>query len=59
MNNILNKIASSSKGNCYIYNEDLMIDVGISYSKVKEYLKPVKLILLTHRHSLTISINLA
>ena len=51
MNNILNKIASSSKGNCYIYNEDLMIDVGIPYSKIKEYLKPVKLILLTHRHS--------
>lgn len=51
MNNILNAISSSSKGNCYIYNDDLMVDIGISYKKVKDYLKDIKLILLSHAHT--------
>lgn len=51
MNDIVNIISSSSKGNCYIYNKDLMVDVGVSYSKIKEYLKEIKLILLSHQHS--------
>lgn len=51
INNILNIIASSSAGNCYIYNKDLMIDIGVSYKKVKPYLKDIKLILLTHAHT--------
>lgn len=50
MNNILNKIASSSSGNCYIYNQDLMIDIGVSFKKIKPYLKDIKLILLSHCH---------
>lgn len=50
MNNILNIISSSSQGNCYIYNKDLMIDIGVSFIKVKPYLKDIKLILLTHGH---------
>ena len=44
-------VASSSSGNCYIYNKDLMIDIGVSYSKIKDYLKSIKVILLTHAHS--------
>ena len=51
MNNVLNIISSSSAGNCYIYNEDLMIDIGVSYIKAKPYLKDIKLLLLTHSHS--------
>jgi hypothetical protein len=54
MNNIVNIIASSSAGNCYIYNEEVMVDVGVSYIKIKDYLKNIKLILLTHQHSQTI-----
>lgn len=51
MNSILNIISSSSKGNCYIYNKDLMIDMGVSYTRVKPYLKDIKLLLLTHIHA--------
>lgn len=50
MNDILKIISSSSKGNCYIYNNDLMIDVGVSYKKIKHCLKDIKLILLSHIH---------
>ena len=48
---ILNKIASSSNGNCYIYNEDLMVDIGVPFNKIKPYYKNIKLLLLTHQHS--------
>lgn len=51
MNNIINVISSSSSGNCYIYNQDLMLDVGVSFSKIKEYLKDIKLLCLTHEHT--------
>lgn len=50
MNDILNIISSSSKGNCYIYNKDLMLDIGVSFAKIKFYIKDLKLLLLTHRH---------
>lgn len=50
MNNILNIISSSSSGNCYIYNQDLMIDVGVSFVKIKSYIKNIKLLCLTHQH---------
>lgn len=50
MNEILNIISSSSKGNCYIYNKDLMLDIGVSFSKIRPYIRDLKLLLLTHRH---------
>ena len=50
MNNKINIISSSSKGNFYIYNQDLMVDIGVAFSKIKPYLKDIKLILLSHRH---------
>ena len=50
MNEILNIISSSSKGNCYIYNKDLMLDIGVSFAKIKPYIRNLKLLLLTHRH---------
>ena len=34
-----NIIGSSSKGNCIIVEDLLMLDVGVSYSKIKKYLK--------------------
>lgn len=48
---ILKKIASSSNGNCYIYNDDLMVDIGVAFNKIKNNYKNIKLLLLTHRHS--------
>jgi hypothetical protein len=41
-------ISSSSNGNAIIFNDFLMIDCGVPYSKIKKYLKTLKVILLTH-----------
>lgn len=43
-------IGSSSKGNCIIVEDILMLDVGVSYSKIKKYLSKVKLIFISHVH---------
>lgn len=45
-------ISSSSKANCIIINNMLMLDVGCSFSKIKQYLKNIKLIFISHKHSL-------
>ena len=51
MNNFVDIISSSSKeGNCYIYNQDLMLDIGVAFSKIKPYLRNIKLLCLTHVH---------
>lgn len=44
-------ISSSSKGNCIIVEKFLMLDCGLSYSKIKQYLKDIKLIFISHIHS--------
>ena len=36
-------LASSSSGNCYIYNQDLTLDIGVSFAKIKPYLRNIKL----------------
>lgn len=43
-------IASGSKGNAVLIN-DVMVDCGIAFSKLKDYLYDVKVLLLTHIHS--------
>lgn len=43
-------IASGSKGNSVLIN-DVMVDCGIPFNKLKEYLYDVKYLLLTHVHS--------
>lgn len=40
----------SEKGNCYIYNDYLMLDVGVSYNKVKDVIEDVKIIFISHEH---------
>ena len=45
-----NIIGSSSKGNCIIVENMLILDCGVSYSKIKEYLPKVKLIFISHVH---------
>ena len=37
-----NIIGSSSKGNCIVVEDVLMLDCGVSYSKIKKYLNKVK-----------------
>ena len=43
-------IGSSSKGNCIIVEDILMLDCGVSYSKIKKYLSNIKLIFISHSH---------
>lgn len=44
-------ISSNSKANCIIVENILALDMGISYAKVKEYLKKIKLIFISHSHT--------
>ncbi len=44
-------IASSSKGNSYLVHGEILIDVGVSLSRLTPYLDKTKIILLTHAHS--------
>jgi phosphoribosyl 1,2-cyclic phosphodiesterase len=43
-------LTSGSKGNCVIIN-DVMIDCGIAFNKIKDELYNIKYLLLTHKHS--------
>ena len=43
-------LGSSSKGNCIIVDDVLMLDCGVSYSKIKSYLKEIKIIFISHHH---------
>ena len=48
---IFNPIASSSSGNAYIYFDEILLDIGVPFSKIKPYIQKIKYILLTHQHS--------
>lgn len=43
-------IGSGSSGNCVVI-ENIMVDCGLSYSKIKESLYDVDILLITHKHS--------
>lgn len=43
-------IGSSSKGNAIVVEDILLLDIGVSYSKIKKYLKDIKLIFISHGH---------
>lgn len=45
-----NIISSSSKGNAVIYHDQILVDCGISYKKLKPYINDLKIVLLTHEH---------
>lgn len=45
-----NIIATGSKGNAIIVNDKILIDCGVSFTKLKEYYKNIQLVLLTHIH---------
>lgn len=44
-------LSSGSVGNCIIVNDYLMLDCGLTYSKIKDYLDKVKIIFISHQHS--------
>ncbi|MDR2099994.1 MAG: MBL fold metallo-hydrolase [Campylobacteraceae bacterium] len=47
---MFNVIGTGSKGNCFTFG-NLMIDLGLPYDRIKNYLGDVTYILLTHRHN--------
>ena len=44
-------INTGSDGNCTILNDNIAVDLGISYRKLGAYAKKIRLVLLTHEHS--------
>lgn len=44
-------ISSSSKANCIIVEHILMLDCGVTYKKIKDKLKKIKLIFISHSHT--------
>lgn len=49
-----NLIASGSNGNCVIYRDKVMVDIGIKLKDkklIEPYMEDVKVIIITHRHS--------
>lgn len=47
----INVIGSGSSGNCIIYEDKIMLDCGLSYSKIKQYLKNINIIFISHIHT--------
>lgn len=45
----MNVISSGSKGNAVLYGSAL-VDCGVSFSKLKPYIRQIQLVLLTHEH---------
>jgi len=43
-------IATGSKGNAVIYQDNILVDVGIPYSLLQPYAKQLQIVLLTHQH---------
>lgn len=43
-------IGSSSKGNCIVVEDILMLDCGVTYTKIKKHLSKTKLIFISHSH---------
>lgn len=44
-------ISTGSKGNCIVVNNNILLDIGVSYKKIKPYLKNIKLVFISHRHT--------
>ena len=44
-------IQSGSKGNAVIINNNILVDCGVPYAKLKDYLKDIEYLFITHKHS--------
>jgi len=44
-------IGSGSTGNSVIYHNSIMIDCGVPYSKIEQFVNRLQLVLLTHEHA--------
>lgn len=44
-------LSTGSHGNCVLIGPNIMVDCGLPFNKIKEYLYEIKYLLLTHTHS--------
>ena len=49
--NICKIISTGSHGNCVIYHNSIMVDLGVPYKWIKKLKNDIQLLLLTHEHS--------
>lgn len=47
---VYNIINSNSKGNAVIYHNEILVDLGVPFSRIRKYKNDLKLVLLTHEH---------
>lgn len=45
-----NIVSSGSKGNAVILNDEILVDCGVPFKAIAPFIKPLKLVLLTHIH---------
>jgi len=44
-------INSGSDGNCILVNNEILLDVGVSFKKIEPYYKKLKLVFISHEHT--------
>lgn len=44
-------IATGSSGNCIIINDEIALDIGVTFKQIKSIYKKLRIVLLTHIHS--------
>lgn len=44
-------IATGSRGNAVVINNNILIDVGVPFKSLENFYKNLKIVLLTHIHS--------
>lgn len=54
---ICNVLASGSSGNCVLYHNSIMVDIGVPYLLIKPYKNNIQIVLLTHEHKDHISFS--
>lgn len=50
-------IQSGSTGNAILYLNSILVDCGVTYSKLKPYLNDIQIVLLTHSHGDHLNLN--
>lgn len=43
-------LATGSSGNCVIINQNIAVDMGVSFKVIEPYADRIKVVLLTHVH---------
>ena len=54
---ICNVLSSGSHGNCVVYHETIMLDIGVPFKNIEHLKNDIQLIILTHEHGDHINIS--